>query len=66
MPTPEKIAEFLGTLTTLLPVPYGPAIAAALRLVQTLIDQGRDPAAEIQAMHARYSAEAQKIADDWK
>jgi hypothetical protein len=66
MPTPQKIAEMLSTLVYLLPAPYGPVVAAALRLIETALTTGNDAAADIDALHARYSAEAQKIADAWK
>ncbi len=41
------------------------AILAAVRLIELLISQGKDPKAEIEKIHARYSNEAQTIADHW-
>lgn len=54
-----------ATLAALAPAPYGPAMAAALKLAESWVRAGKS-IEEINAIVAVYSAEAQRIADGWK
>lgn len=58
------VLEAAATLAALAPPPYGPALAAAIRLAEAWIRAGKN-ADEINAIVARYSAAAQELADHW-
>lgn len=60
---PETLAA-LATLVAFLPAPEGPMAAAALRLAAAWIQAGLDADA-VNAIVAKYSAEAQELANNW-
>jgi len=60
---PDVLAA-AAVLAALAPPPYGPALAAAIKLAESWIRAGKS-VEEINAIVARYSVEAQALADSW-
>lgn len=59
-----NVLEAGAVLAALAPPPEGPMLAAALRLVKAWVEMGKSQE-EIDALVAKYSVEAQALADDW-
>jgi 3-methyladenine DNA glycosylase AlkC len=63
--TDPRLLEAEAVLAALvLPQPYAALLAAALRAVEAAVVAKRD-ASEFDAITAKYSAEAQSLADTW-
>jgi hypothetical protein len=60
---PDVLAA-AATLAALAPAPAGPILAAALRMAEAWLRAGKS-IDEVNAIVARYSAEAQELADSW-
>jgi len=59
-----EVLKAMATFAAFAPPPEGQIIAAALRLAAAWLQSGLDAEA-VEAIVAKYSAEAQKLANEW-